>query len=221
MSGFGAFGKIAGLGDFFRFGLPRDFVQNWDGWLQQGIAEAERRNGESWAECYNLAPIWRFGLPAGTAGEATMMGVMMPSVDRVGRRFPLTLARAVPSDVPLLALYLESEALFARLEDFALATLTGDISPAQLEEALSELELPVSSAAEVRKFGESPLCQRPGPSGSVGDLAASLVGDQAGDMGFWSTCAMSASQAFAMRGAPDNELFLHLVNPFQQSEACL
>ena len=36
----GAFGKIPGLGDFVRFGLPADFVSAWDVWLQEGLASA-------------------------------------------------------------------------------------------------------------------------------------------------------------------------------------
>jgi type VI secretion system protein ImpM len=40
---FGAFGKMPSLGDFFRFGLPADFVSAWDDWLQwRGPARCRR-----------------------------------------------------------------------------------------------------------------------------------------------------------------------------------
>jgi hypothetical protein len=35
--------------------------------------------------------VWRFLLPAGAIGECCWIGVFLPSVDRVGRCFPLTL----------------------------------------------------------------------------------------------------------------------------------
>jgi type VI secretion system protein ImpM len=45
--------------------------------------------GAAWSEAYNRAPIWRFWLGADFCGEATI-GAFMPSVDGVGRSFPLT-----------------------------------------------------------------------------------------------------------------------------------
>ena len=47
------------------------------------------------------APVWRFALPSGIAGAAPMIGVVMPSVDRVGRQFPLTLMTDLPTDPEL------------------------------------------------------------------------------------------------------------------------
>jgi type VI secretion system protein ImpM len=44
--------------------------------------------GPQWAEIYNRAPIWRFWLGADFCGEA-MIGAFAPSVDGVGRYFPL------------------------------------------------------------------------------------------------------------------------------------
>jgi type VI secretion system protein ImpM len=38
------------------------------------------------------APVWRFALAPGLCGAAGVVGVMLPSVDRAGRYFPLTFA---------------------------------------------------------------------------------------------------------------------------------
>ncbi len=46
--------------------------------------------GPAWIEAYNRAPIWRFWLGPDFCGEATI-GAFMPSVDGVGRAFPLTI----------------------------------------------------------------------------------------------------------------------------------
>jgi type VI secretion system protein ImpM len=125
MSGFGAFGKMPALGDFFRFDLPADFVGPWDRWLQAGLLAARARLGTDFERGYMTAPIWRFTLAPGLAGSAAMEGVLMASVDRVGRVFPLTLARPLDGTVDAVAAHLCAAATrrFARLEAIALEAL--------------------------------------------------------------------------------------------------
>ena len=98
--GVGAFGKMPSAGDFFRLNAPPGFVRAWDGWLQQAMLEGQRALGPAWDDAYMSAPIWRFTLTAGLAGPHKAQGVLMPSVDRVGRRFPLTLMRALDTPGP-------------------------------------------------------------------------------------------------------------------------
>ena len=85
----GLFGKLPAKRDFVASNLPRGFLEVWEGWLQAGVATSKHMMGGGWGEAYNRAPIWRFWLGAGFFGEATI-GVFMPSVDGVGRAFPLT-----------------------------------------------------------------------------------------------------------------------------------
>lgn len=92
----GWYGKLPSLGDFASRRLPDAFVQVWDEWLQQGIGAARAALGEArWLDAYLVAPVLRFWLAPGLAGEWGYGGVLMPSVDRVGRHFPLTLAQPV------------------------------------------------------------------------------------------------------------------------------
>src|SRR5260221_5477127 len=91
----GFFGKLPARGDFVTRRLTRDFTDPWDGWLQDAIATSAQQLGEEWLDSYLTAPIWRFLLSSGVCGQMPMLGVMMPSVDRVGRYFPLTLAVTV------------------------------------------------------------------------------------------------------------------------------
>ena len=88
----GVFGKLPALGDFLSRGLEPTFTETWHGWLERGLAAARADLGESFLPAYMQAPAWRFALAAGLAGELPMTGVMVPSVDAVGRCFPLTLA---------------------------------------------------------------------------------------------------------------------------------
>jgi type VI secretion system protein ImpM len=93
----GFYGKIPARGDFVRSGLPRAFIDAWDFWLQRMMAESRLLLAESWLPAWMEAPVWRFHLAAGLCGPGAALGVFMPSVDRAGRHFPLTLA-AVASD---------------------------------------------------------------------------------------------------------------------------
>lgn len=93
----GLYGKVPAHGDFVRRGLPSSFVGPWDAWLQSGIARARESMGASWESAWDSAPAWRFALPAGACGPDAVAGVMLPSEDQVGRRFPVTLAALLPA----------------------------------------------------------------------------------------------------------------------------
>ena len=88
----GFFGKLPARGDFVRAGLPRDFTDRWDEWLRSVLAGSRALMGEAWLPAFLEAPVWRFALPAGICGARAVLGLMLPSVDRAGRYFPLTFA---------------------------------------------------------------------------------------------------------------------------------
>ncbi len=88
----GFYGKLPARGDFVRGALPRDFTDRWDAWLNPAIAGSRERMGEDWLPAFLEAPVWRFALAAGLCGGRAALGLMLPSVDRAGRYFPLTFA---------------------------------------------------------------------------------------------------------------------------------
>lgn len=142
-AGYGAFGKMPALGDFFRIGLPPSFVDPWDRWLQTGLAGARDLLGARWEECYMTAPIWRFTLDAGLAGPLAAQGVLMPSVDRVGRQFPLTLARLLPGRPGVAAADAAAHDAFAALEEVALDALDDRMTRDRLSRLLAAIPVPV------------------------------------------------------------------------------
>ncbi|MEM7236240.1 MAG: type VI secretion system-associated protein TagF [Pseudomonadota bacterium] len=147
---FGYYGKIPAQGDFLRKGLSPDFISRWDTWLQGVLVSGREALGNGWQDAYFSAPIWRFALPAGAIGATAAVGVLMPSVDRVGRQFPLTLA--CECDAPSAwAAYQSASALFIRLEDLALGMLEDTAATADLAEGLAQLTLPLQQTA--LKFG--------------------------------------------------------------------
>ncbi len=93
----GLYGKVPLHGDFVRRGLPSSFVGPWDAWLQSGMEAARESLGDSWPAVWDDGAAWRFALPAGACGPDPVAGVMLPSADQVGRRFPLTLAALLPA----------------------------------------------------------------------------------------------------------------------------
>lgn len=120
-SGVGWYGKVAHLGDFVRSGLSGEFVRAWDDWLQRVLVTAERTLQERWHACYMTAPIWRFAMSPGICGPNAAGGVMMPSVDRVGRKFPLCLAMELPARLAVGcgALHVAMQDTFTALESAA------------------------------------------------------------------------------------------------------
>jgi type VI secretion system protein ImpM len=91
------FGKLPGMGDFAQRRLTPEFQVMWDSWLQTGLLQL-RAEREDWVAHYLQAPLWFFALGSQIASSNPWIGVLMPSVDSVGRYFPLTLAiELVPS----------------------------------------------------------------------------------------------------------------------------
>jgi type VI secretion system protein ImpM len=137
----GFFGKVPSRGDFVRRDLPAGFIAAWDDWLQAGIAGSREILGEAWLDMYLTSPVWRFALAADLVGDAAAAGVLMPSVDSVGRYFPLTLA-CVLEDAPTPLLLRTERAWFERAEALALDALAEGSAFEELVEGLGALGCP-------------------------------------------------------------------------------
>lgn len=103
MAGFGLFGKLPALGDFVSRGLGGDDLRRVDGWLAGGML-ALQSSSENWLQSYLVSPVWQCVIPAGRLCEHACAGALMPSVDRVGRYFPLMVWRPMLSPVDGAAL---------------------------------------------------------------------------------------------------------------------
>jgi type VI secretion system protein ImpM len=137
----GWYGKLPSLGDFASRRLDADFIEPWDDWLARGLAAWREREPDGWLDAYLACPSWRFVLMPGClhAGSGAWAGVLMPSVDRVGRYFPLTLVRRLPA-LPADAMQLDGlQRWLHRLDDLALDALHDDWSVEQLDAELQRL----------------------------------------------------------------------------------
>jgi type VI secretion system protein ImpM len=128
----GLYGKLPSHGDFLRRRLADEVVVCWDGWLQSAIAASQRILGERWLDIYLTSPAWRFACDAGACGSVPLAGVMVPSVDRVGRYFPITLMWRIPEELTPLVVATQCEGWFEATEQHVIETLAQ--SEVQFEE---------------------------------------------------------------------------------------
>jgi type VI secretion system protein ImpM len=130
----GLFGKLPARGDFVRENLPRDFTDSWDGWWQRGLADTQAQWRDDWYEAWLEAPVWRFMLPPGLCGKSGILGLWLPSVDKVGRYSPLTIAAAAPCDwLPYVG---QMASFLAAVEEAGRDALEYDLTPADLLERI-------------------------------------------------------------------------------------
>ena len=118
------------------------------------LAAGEAAIGADWAELFFVAPLWRFILPAGACGRFTLIGVLMPSVDAVGRCFPLMLGQEIERPVDPIGLMAGSGPWFAAAEALALDALGEGFDLAELGR-----DLPSWSVVRGAAVPQSPIRQ--------------------------------------------------------------
>jgi type VI secretion system protein ImpM len=112
----GFFGKLPSHGDFIERRVAGAFRDLWDDWMQRCIFESQQELAGRWLDCYLTSPMWRFYLCDGVAGAASYAGVLLPSVDRVGRYFPLTVVVELPIGIPAAEFAQAAAGWFGQIE---------------------------------------------------------------------------------------------------------
>jgi type VI secretion system protein ImpM len=145
----GWYGKLPTLGDFASRRLEADWIQPWDTWLATGLQALREASPDGWLDHYLASPAWRFVLMPGALPMASnwgdsrvQVGVLVPSVDRVGRYFPLVVV-SPPLAAPTHAG--QAQALWqwaGQLQDIAVAALHDDWLPEQLDQTLASVAQP-------------------------------------------------------------------------------
>jgi type VI secretion system protein ImpM len=151
----GWYGKIPGTGDFIARRLPPAFREPWDRWLRDAIDGSRRRLGAAWRDAFLSMPPWRFALGPGVLGANAWAGLMVPSVDAVGRYFPLTVACALPgAGIDAAATLLSAHAWFDEIEAIALTAIAPAADAGEIDAALARrrfearwLALPAAGAS--------------------------------------------------------------------------
>lgn len=122
----GLYGKLPSHGDFLRRRTSDAFVSVWDAWLQDCLAASRDALGDRWLDVYLTSPAWRFTASAGTCGVSPVIGLMVPSVDRVGRYFPLTIVAELPLHTSLVGAVTRAATFFQRAEHLVIEALEAE-----------------------------------------------------------------------------------------------
>jgi type VI secretion system protein ImpM len=136
----GFFGKLPAHGDFIYRGLPTGFINLWDEWLQGFVKCSQDQLGEAWLDIYLTSPIWRFAFSEGVIDQHAWMGIVLPSVDRVGRYFPFSVAARVSSEQNPFDMVAQSQ-WFETIEALALKALDGQINIDELIQDINSVAL--------------------------------------------------------------------------------
>jgi type VI secretion system protein ImpM len=226
----GLFGKLPSHGDFLRRRVSDPFVEAWDNWLRECLPASRNVLGERWLDLYLTSPAWRFIGAAGACGPAPVLGVMVPSVDRVGRYFPLTLVAPLPAEINPIAAAAGSAAFFDRAERLIIETLaTDDIDfedfdaeVVLLGEALESIVPPrvVLDAAGAAVLGDAPLLwQMPiGSTADIGTVFTQLLAERLSavhePLMLWWTEGSSAVEPSCLiaKGLPHSNTFVALLD---------
>jgi type VI secretion system protein ImpM len=153
----GLFGKLGAKRDFIALATPRAFLEAWEPWLQSSLVASRHQMGERWQQEFLTAPVWRFWLGADICGT-TVAGAIMPSLDGMGRYYPLTLHAIADAGVPILPPDIDAQdEWFGVAEEFLLATLIGDTTFADISAALDHLAVPRIRSRIAPESGIRPL----------------------------------------------------------------
>jgi type VI secretion system protein ImpM len=191
------------MGDFLRTGVSASFVKVWDDWMQRSLLAAQQALGAHWQEAYFSAPIWRFTLQPQHTGVAAMSGILMASVDRVGRQYPLTLLAQHPPD-RYAQRHFANRTVFERLEALALTVLDRDLGRDELAEGLHGLSLQRlgdSTSTETAYVGTV-------PPDSL--LAGEALAPRLGVKSLWTTTMDSDNRMMMCAALPSPQEFLAL-----------
>jgi type VI secretion system protein ImpM len=216
----GWYGKLAMLGDFASRRLPQEFVDAADAWLASGVEHSRAQLGERWLNVYLTGPIWRFAWAPGVVDAQWWLGVMMPSVDKVGRYFPLLVARSAAA-LPGTAEGLDAlQAWYAHLGATALGTLRPGATLEDFETTLARAPV-TAEAAFVPPATPSLLPGRvrhtlPGAASLLTWAQGMLVGDAlqrfAGHSLWWPDHAEAPDNSLSVgQGLPPAQQFAELL----------
>jgi type VI secretion system protein ImpM len=171
----GWYGKLPALGDFAGRRLPAEFVARWDDWLQRGMARSRSDLGERWMELYLTFPVWRFIVPGDKPEQFAWCGVLLPSVDRVGRCFPLTICRRLDHDEARGMGIAAIDDELGHLAEAGMQALDG-IAPDDLDKALDTFTPAAASESAPATPVISMPSLLPGGAGGVWPLNGPLAG---------------------------------------------
>jgi len=220
----GWYGKLPTLGDFAARRLDAGFIDPWDGWLASGLLLLREARPDDWLHDYLGSPSWRFllmpGVLPGEAGAVAWAGVLMPSVDRVGRYFPLTLVQPLGGGPGSTQQMAGLWSWLARLDELARDALYEDWAAERLEDELAKMAPPeIGPPAAVEDEwppaeGAVVEVAAGAAAGQIGAEAQRLWAARAAGRAWWQACPDDApARLLLSRGLPAAASLARLFGP--------
>jgi type VI secretion system protein ImpM len=207
----GLFGKLGAKRDFVALATPRGFLERWEPWMQASLSASRDQLGDRWQQAYLTAPIWRFWLGASICGTP-VAGAIMPSLDGVGRYYPLTVHAVSEVNAPIAPPEMSpQDGWFGQVEEFLLSTLDRTATFDAISAALDRLEPPtsgndVADSPEIVSLagGMTGISPRDGIGAAFAALRAATPDVYAAASFWWTTGGDDfPALALACRGLPD------------------
>lgn len=214
--GFGLFGKLPQKRDYLALQVPRAILEPFETWLQSAVAASRNMMGDAWQAQYLVAPIWRFWIGAEIMGR-TCAGALMPSVDGVGRFFPLSILHyCEEGEVFAPPLFGAQDGWYEALERRLLSVLDPE-SGMTVDRLLHDLPLPDTGASPP---GPSPMRLKRGlvwaGEEEAGTLMAALHESELWELAsgrsyWWAAATAGGSIVYAGAGMPDPAFYANMI----------
>jgi type VI secretion system protein ImpM len=218
----GWYGKIPAAGDFVTKRLPRELAVAWDQWMQAGMLEVRDAAPDDWSERYRLSPLWNALVPAGPFPSFACLAVIAPSVDRVGRAFPLCIILPMPPQALSQESLRRKKPLFGAMADAAYRAVNDHLPPDRIDDLLARIPAGVADASDDAADGASDIAEVLGPAAS--DLTTTMPFDAGmvlpwpdleqlfeprGQVSYWWTSRLGGKplRGLTFSGRPDAWLF--------------
>ncbi|ROS00039.1 type VI secretion system protein ImpM [Sinobacterium caligoides] len=160
----GIYGKLPAHGDFIDRRLSHEFRTSWDCWLRRCIAVSREQLGEHWLPSYLNSPVWRFCLSSGVIDRHVWAGIVIPSVDSIGRYFPFSIVKEFPEATNCFELYYDLQEWYQATENIALQALSQQASADNLIDLIDQLQIDEATQTQVAHYGNLIVTKQEGRS---------------------------------------------------------
>ncbi len=134
----GFFGKLPGAGDFVVRSFERPLVASLTAWADTLVQHLRRGAGEEWAPVFDRLQPVAWVAAEGVCGPTAFAGLMRPSMDRVGRRYPLVVGVALPPGSRVVQAAAAAQGWFDYMDGLVEDTWSSSLGVEALSAALAE-----------------------------------------------------------------------------------
>ncbi len=212
----GYFGKLPVRGDFIQRNLNPEFIQTWDTWLQN-IFEASRNNlQDQWLNYYLVSPVWRYYFSLADGDIYT--GIMLPSVDKVGRYFPLTIAANIKNYPSASSFIVQNAQWYDAVENLALRALDESISfeefNTQVDSLLRSININQQNTNQMSKGFRVPLSTGTSVDGALSLIAHQFPTELDSKRSYWWSNGSThvSSHLISCKGLPDDNIYTAMLD---------